>query len=275
MIRTIGYGSTFDYNCQGATDIAFIINAAISEVDLAGGGSVEFEYRVFGIKNPIIYPEDARVTLQGAKMPKAYNDGTIISALLEMESMIEVSGKPNPQSNADLNHNNSFKDLALFGNLKATNGILFTNQDYAEIERVRVIGATNGISTKWNSTQAPTMYTIPGGLRINDCILSAEGGHAVNLEYQTQCWITNPWFSKGANLAQSWVRLKSCNKIRIHGAEFNTVQSAILLEDDGTVQCHTLSIDGNTFAVGQGNSQITDIRSNKTKVIEATSSIIA
>ncbi len=257
---TIGFANA-DYIVDGSNDHVQI-QQAVNAVAAAGGGEVFFYNGIYSCGAEIVVPKDARIKFVGEKVAKGTTGGVILRAGISYTNLISIAGSGNPVTNAGLTHDIHFEHLTLNGNGKVTNVVKLTNADYIGFSFCRIVGGVNGIATAWDSTSDTTDATIPGGLFINNCILSAgAGGIALDLQHQTQCWISNVWFS-GPGGAAVWINIKSSNKIHIANCEFNTVQQAFRFQDTATKGCHDITVVGCIFAVGTGNKCWTDQRTN-------------
>lgn len=259
---TVARSGHADYVCTGTND-HLQIQAAINAVSTAGGGVVllRADPNSYRIGATITVPEN--IVLAGEKWARMATGGVTLqtAAGVNLTSMITVTGAANPTTNADLLHDTGFMDLTLDGNGTTTTLITYTNQDTSFITHCRLIGATNAVKTVWNSTVDPIPATIPGGLRITDCNISANGGQGIYFDKQTQCWISDCWFTAGTS-ATDWIVLHASNKITITGNEFNTATNAISLTDTATYATNDITINDNRFAVGAPNKNIREARTN-------------
>jgi len=122
-----------------------------------------------------------------------------------------------------------------------------------------MVGATNSINTVWNSTSNPVTATVPGAIFLRDSIISANNGVGINLQFQTQCWISDCWFS-GSSVT-TWINIKSSNKVHIINCEFDSAATSIALSDTATVATNDIVAQACTFVQSSGNAW-TDSRSN-------------
>lgn len=261
---TVSRSGIADYMCDG-TDDNVQIQQAIDYVDSLGGGVVllRANQNAYRISATITVPEN--VFIVGEKWARMAFGGVTLqtSAAVNLDNMFTVTGTQNPASNDDLLHDTGFINLTLNGNSTTTTLIRYSNQDTSTVKHCRLIGATVSIETVWDATGAPppdpTPATIPGGLRIVDCNISSVSGQGIVLNYQTQSWITDCWFT-GSNV-NDWIVINNSNKITVTGCEFNTADSAIRLGDTATFPANDITINSNRFAVGV-NSNLTDTRTN-------------
>lgn len=246
----------------GGDNIGAKLNLAYDQLSAAGGGTLllrsGLQYR---LEREVTGYETVKIV--GEKFAKASAGGTIIRAAegTNLTHMFNFAGTSSPSANTDLLHDIGFEDITLNGNLTATNILTLSNTDYAMIRHVRFVGAANSIKTVWDSNADPISSTIPGGLRIQDCIISANSGIGIDLQYQTQSWIRSCWFS--GNNVQKWINLKSCNKITIDGGnEFNVATVGVSFNDTPTLATNDIALNGNRFAIGSGNKNWEDTRTN-------------
>lgn len=239
-----------DYITDGTADDVQI-QAAINAVAAAGGGIVNIKQGLYRIAATIVMPFDAKVRVVGEKFAKANTGGAILQTAtsVTLTNMFEFKGNVNPSTNADLTHDIAFENLTINGNLTTTNNFFFENFDYVKFDTCRIISATNSIKTSWNSTSDPVSATLPGGIFLSNCIVSANGGIGIDLQYNTQCWITNTWFS--GTSVDTWINMKSSNKIHISNNEFNTATTAIRLQDTATASTQDITVNNNTFVGGK------------------------
>jgi hypothetical protein len=250
-----------DYYCDG-TDDDVQINAAITAANSAGGGTVVIlggtnSYR---ISSAIVLKEN--VSLVGERMARQSSGGVTLKtqASSTLTSLLTVTGISNPTTNADLIHDTHIENLTLDGNNTTTNGVLLTNQDTFKAINCRFIQCTNAINTAWDSSSDPIAATIPGGIYLERCNISSVSGIGINLDKQTQCWISNCWFT--GTTVSDWVVFKSSNKIHIINCEFNTATNALRFQDTATVTCNDNTIMNCVFAVGTGNRAWKEERTN-------------
>lgn len=249
-----------DYLVSGGGDHVEI-QQAIDFVAGAGGGTVVLRQGVYDCGAEIVVPRDGMVRIVGEKLAKGVDGGTILRASATMTNLVSTAGLANPATNADLSHDLHFEHITFNGNGRVTNVVRLTNADYVSFSFCRVIGGVNGIATVWNSASNPSAGTIPGGLFITNSILSASTGIALDLQYQTQCWISNVWFS-GPGTTTAWINFKCSNKIHITNCEFNAAAQALRFQDTATKACHDITITGCTFSVGAGNKCWTEQRTH-------------
>ncbi|AHF94480.1 hypothetical protein OPIT5_17405 [Opitutaceae bacterium TAV5] len=249
-----------DYIVDGSNDHVEL-QQAIDTVAAAGGGKVILRQGIYNCGAEIVIPHDGRVRIVGEKMAKGMEGGVILRATATLTNLVSTAGSGNPATNADLSHDIHFEHITFNGNGRVTNVVSLTNADFVSFTFCRVIGGVNGIVTVWDSSQDPTAATVPGGLFITNSILSASTGIALDLQYQTQCWISNVWFS-GPGTTSTWINFRSSNKIHIANCEFNTATQALRFQDTGTRGCHDITITGCTFSVGSGNKCWTEQRTH-------------
>ena len=252
---TVGFADA-DYICTGTNDDV-VIQQAINDVSALGGGNIAFQDGTYNLSATIVVPKNAYVRLMGAKIAKGATGGTILRAATTLTNLFSWTGNANPSTNADLAHDFMVEQMTFNGSGTTTNLFLLTNQDYFVMDFCRCISATNSIKTVWNSSSDPTNTTIPGGCFISNSIISANSGIGLDLQYQTQCWISNIWWD-GTSVT-SWINFKACNKIKVTNCEYNTATTALSFSDTATVSCHDISVTGGTCV---GTKFITDTRSN-------------
>jgi len=241
-----------DYTADGTADDVEI-QAAINAVNTAGGGVVEIlaGTNPYRIAATLTVPEN--VTVRGERMARQSSGGVTFktSASVTLTDMVQITGTTNPSTNADLKHDIVFENITFDGNNTTTNNVKLTNQDTVKFRNCRFVQSTNALVTVWDSSSDPTAATIPGGIYLDWCNVSSTSGIGIDLQYQTQCWISNCWFT--GTTVSTWINLKSSNKIHIVNCEFNTATNAIRLQDTATVATNDITIIGNVFAVGTGN----------------------
>lgn len=258
---TVGPASSVaDYICTGVSDDVQI-QAAINAVASAGGGVVFVRRGTYRISATITFPLNANVSIIGEKWAKQGSGGVIFktSAGVNLTDMFIINGNSNPITNADLSHDSSFFHVTFDGNNTTTNLLTLTNTDTIKLERVRMVGAVNSIHTVWDSTSDPIVATVPGAIFLRDSIISANGGIGIDLQYQTQCWISDCWFS--GNSVAAWINLQSCNKIHISNCEFDSAAISIVLLDTATVATNDITVQSCTFVQSSGTAW-TDSRTN-------------
>lgn len=254
-----------DAVCDGVADDVEI-QAAVTAISAAGGGTLFVRTGTYRISATVAVPQN--VTILAERMARQASGGVTFktSASVTLTNMFTVTGASNPSTNADLIHDTHFENICFDGNGTTTNIIQFTNQDTSKFFNCRLIGATNAVSTVWDSTVFPTTATVPGSLYFIGCNISANGGIGLDLNYQTQCWITDCWFTGSSVTA--WVRMNACNKINVSGCEFNTATTALSFADvsGGALDypCHDITIMAKTFATG--GTVITDTRTHASSV---------
>lgn len=256
-----------DYTCDGTADDVQI-QAAIDAANSAGGGTVVLlaGTNAYRIATTITLPEN--VSLVGERMARQSSGGVTLktAASVTLTNMFEMTGSSNPANNAALKHDVQMAQITIEGNNTTTNGIMLTNQDTIKLDNVRIITCTNSINTTWDHTSAPGAGNIPGGLYLNNCNISTTGtGIGVILNYQTQCWINNSWFTASSGTPTAWIKFNASNKIKVSNVEFNTATTALWFTDvdsGGALDfaCHNITVDGAVFATG--GTVITDDRTD-------------
>ncbi|WP_439946504.1 glycosyl hydrolase family 28-related protein [Streptomyces sp. BBFR109] len=250
------------YGAKGdsSTDDSAAIQAALNAANAAGGGMVFFPSGTYRIGSTITVPQYVR--LVGERFVKGSTGGTTLktAASTTLTSMFTATGTSNPSTNADLHHDIAFENITFDGNNSTTNILALTNQDTCKVIDCRLIQATNSIKTVWTSTSDPTASTIPGGLYVDRCIISANSGIGIDLQYQTQCWVTNTWFS-GTSVT-TWVNVNASNKIHMTNCEFNAATQALNLADTATVTTNDIIAAAMVFSMSSGNKAITEARTN-------------
>jgi len=284
---TVARSGTADYLCDGVADDVQI-QAAITAVAAAGGGTVFIRAGMYRIAATIVIPFDAHVRIIGEKFAKTNenNAGTTLktAASTNLTNMFEMYGKGpgsptgsgggaggDPSVNADLSHDITFQDMTINGNLTTTNNIYLENVDFARFEMCRIISATNSVTTVWNSSIDPTAATIPGGIFMDKCVISANSGIGIDLDQQTQCWITNSWFT-GTSVT-TWIRIHASNKIHIANNEFNTATQALYFSDTATASTQDVTVNDCVFAGGKAGTDVrTHASSNRVSIVGFTQS---
>lgn len=257
-----------DYICDGSTDNVEI-QAAIDAVAAAGGGIVYLRANAnpYRIAATLTIPEN--ISIIGERMARQINGGVTLktSATITLDSLITVTGLTNPAANADLLQDTFFENITLDGNGTTTNAVKLTNQDTAKFRNCRFIQSTNAIKTVWDSTADPTAATIPGGIYLDWCNISAgTGGVGLDFQFQTQCWVTNCWFTGSS--VDTWINFKSSNKIHITNCEFNTATQALRFQDTATVACTDITVNDCVFAGGKAwTEQRTNAASNRISIV--------
>lgn len=246
---TVG-ASNSDYLTGDYANDSACIQQAIDDAAVNDGGTIFIRNGRYYLPDPISIPKDSYIRLVGEQMARTTVNGVLLSATTTMDSMFEYAGLSNPTSNADLAHYIEFEDIGFNGANNATNIFKLTNTDTVKFRRCRFVYATTSIKTVWDSTSDPVTETLPGGLYVDECIVSSIGGVAIDLQYQTQCWITRNWFS-GSNV-QKWINYHASNKVRVTGNEFNTGAVAHCFQDTSTYPTHHLILDGNTYTMASG-----------------------
>ncbi|TDD66260.1 hypothetical protein E1262_22530 [Jiangella aurantiaca] len=261
---TVGNDGTDDFPTDGTNDTAQI-QAAIDHVAGQGGGIVYIRTGIYNITSTITFPFDPHVRIVGEEFVKSASNtvgGTALVAAAPLTDMFSSAADPNPVANDDLTHGVQFEQLTLDGGGRTTNLLKLGNADCAVVNLCRMRGATNSITTVWDADPDidPTGPTIPGALFISNSIVSANSGIGIDLQYQTQCWISNVWFSGGS--VQTWLNIKSSNKIKIVNCEFNTAAVGIHFQDTDTYPTHNITVTGCVFALGAGNKAWQDSRTH-------------
>ncbi|HSX08187.1 MAG TPA: right-handed parallel beta-helix repeat-containing protein [Candidatus Saccharimonadales bacterium] len=257
---TIGTaGMAADYVCTGVND-DIPIQAAITAVGAAGGGTIFLRAGVYRIANTITMAPFVR--LVGERFTKIASGGVTLqtAASVTLTSMFTATGNPNPATNSDLLHDIGFENITFSGNNTTSNILALTNQDTCKVVDCRLIGATNSIKTVWNSSSDPVAATIPGGLFIDRCIVSANSGIGIDLQYQTQCWISNSWFS--GNAASKWINFNASNKIHVTNCEFDSATQALYFSDTTSFPTNDITVNNCTFTMSSGNKAWTEARTS-------------
>jgi len=121
--------------------------------------------------------------------------------------------------NSHLTQSITLRDLVIIGN-SANVAMNLTNGDIQRLQNLVVKDASTCISLDYIGTEPPSGSTIPGGFWIQDSgILCSEVG--INLNKQTQGWITNNWFPAGSASSKAHIVVNQSNKVRITFNEFN------------------------------------------------------
>lgn len=247
-----------DYTCDGTAD-EVEIQAALDAANAAGGGTVYLRAgSAYRIAATIVVPEN--VTLIGERMARQATGGVTLktAASVTLTNMFEMTGSSNPANNAALKHDVHVENITFEGNSTTTNIFMLTNQDTIKFINCRFITATNSINTTWDHTSAPGAGNIAGGIYLDRCNISTQGtGTGIILNYQTQCWISNCWFTASSGTPAAWIKFNACNKIKVTNCEFNTATNALWFTDVNSggaldFPCHNLNISGCAFANGSG-----------------------
>lgn len=219
-----------DYICDGVADDVQI-QAAINAVAAAGGGVVflRANFNPYRISVPIEMAEN--VELRGEKLTRNASYGVLLktSAGVTLDAILTMTG-----ADGALKRNIRVAHIALDGNLTTTWCFKGTNSDYVKFYDCRFINSTNGLASIYSGAAAPITSTIPGGLYLATCNVSSRGGVGVRLEYQTQCWMSDIWFTTGSTTTY-WLDFLSSDKVKVTNSEFNTATgAAIRLSDVST-----------------------------------------
>lgn len=242
------------------------IQAAIDACAAAGGGKIELRNGTYRIAATLVFPFDSRVTLEGERMARTPSGGVTFktSASVTLEDMVQVTGEGDPIANADLSHDVVIENICFDGNNTTTNIFKLTNQDTIKFFDCRLIQATNSVVTVWDSEIDPTASTIPGGIYFDTCNISANGGIGIDLQYQTQCWVIDSWFTGSS--VDTWINMVGSNKLKIANVEFNTATQALHLQDTATFPTNDITIASTIFAVGTGNRAWKESRTHAASV---------
>jgi len=267
---TVGVGSDSLFSVTDmASDNDVQIQAAIDYVKELGGGAVVLRPYKYRLSSPLVVPEN--VFLVGEKWAKMGTGGVTFKAAIgvTLEHLVEVTGASNPTTNAELMHDTGFRDITFDGNGTTTNCVLLTNQDTIIFDHCRFVLATNSVKTVWDSTVDPIAATIPGGIRLIDCNISSVSGIGIDLDHQTQCWITNCWFT--GTTVDTWIRFKSSNKIHLTNCEFNTATQALKFQDTATFPTNDITVNDCVFAGGKAwTEERTNATSNRVSIVGST-----
>jgi hypothetical protein len=237
------------------------IQNAINFAAAIGGGTVYVPSGIYTISTTIIVPFDSRVRLLGEKSVKDEQGGTILKANGTLTNLISVSGNF-ANTNADLSHDFALDNIYLDGNNTTNTCVLLHNVDFVKIQNFRIRQCTNAIKMTYSGVHPHTSSSAPGGVFIQTGsmgIRSNLGGKHVDIQNQTQIWISDVWFSGAAS---STIEIASSTKVHISNVEFNTTDSAITLKDSADAATTDITVNNSVFAVGTGNKIVTDLRSN-------------
>lgn len=270
----VSFGGRGDYVADtAATSHDTTIQEAIDAVSAAGGGVVFLRSGKYRIATTLTVPEN--VVLVGEKWAKQGSGTTTGGATLKtaagvnLTSIVSVVGTTNPATNADLMHDTGFINITFDGNSTTTNCLLLSNYDTCQIDHCRFVLATNGVKTVWDSNTDPSAATIPGGLRISNCNVSSVSGIGIDLDHQTQCWITNIWFT--GTTPTTWINFTSSNKIHITNCEFNTATQALKFSDTATFPTNDITVNDCVFAGGKAWTEArTNASSNRVSIVGCT-----
>jgi hypothetical protein len=254
---TIGpVGSLADYICTGTNDDVVI--QAANDALAATGGSIAVRRGTYNFSNAVTLSPYIRWI--GERFMKSSTGGVMFKAAATLTNLFVAAGTANPTVNADLFHDIAFENIVFNGNGTTTNLFNFSNTDTIKFIDCRLIGATNSIKTVWNSASDPTASTVPGGLFINRSIISANSGIGIDLQYQTQCWLSDCWFS--GTSVDTWINYQSSNKVHLTNCEFDSATQALKFQDTATFSCQDLTIADSTFSMSSGNKAWTELRTN-------------
>lgn len=256
-------GLVADYVCDGTADhVQF--NEAIAALGANGGTIlVRSSFNPYRFAETVVVPNN--VTIIGELLTRNASYGVLIktAAGVNLESIFAVTGTV-----GNLVRNVRFENIAFDGNLTTNWCVKYINADYIKHYNCRFINSTNGIFAGYDGPAAPEVSAIPGGVYLHSCNVSCRGGVGVRFEYQTQCWISDCWFTTGSTTA-AWISLKCSDKIKIVNSEFNTATRCFVFEDVYTGGAYDYPCQYNT-AVGcvfaHQNEMWTDTRTHPSSI---------
>lgn len=261
VTAVVGRNSRAQYQADGVADNVQL-QAAIDAVADAGGGTVVIKGGTYRIASSLVIPFDSRISIVAERMARTPSGGVTLktSAGVTLTDLVKVEGNADPSTNADLTHDVTFENITFDGNNTTTNLVKLTNQDTVKFRNCRLIQGTNSVVTVWDSASDPTASTIPGGVYLDWCNVSANSGVGIDFQYQTQCWISNCWFT-GSSVT-TWINLLASNKVKITNCEFNTATQGIYFQDTATYPTNDITITGCVFAVGSSNKAWREARTH-------------
>ena len=251
-------GSGADYICDGIADDVEI-QAAITLVANAGGGTIRILPGVYNLNSMLVIPKDPKIRIEGDYVTKIGYGGTTLRAAAPMTAIIKESGTiPAVTSNADHSHASQYSKLIFDGNnYNASIGLLLLNTDHTSVADCKFTGIDYCIDGQYNGSVAASDYA--GGLRVER---SSFYGRTTNIrmDSHTQDWITDSWF---LGVPQTHIHFIRSNKIHMSNNEFNTVSGqAFKFEDDSTLPTGSINITGGFINAGTGIPFWTDNRTN-------------
>lgn len=256
-------GLVADYICDG-TDDHVQFNEAIAALGANGGTIlVRSSFNPYRFAETVTVPNN--VTIIGELLTRNASYGVLIktAAGVNLESLFAVTGAV-----GNLVRNVRFENIAFDGNLTTNWCVKYINADYIKHYNCRFINSTNGIFAGYDGPAAPAVSAIPGGVYLHSCNVSCRGGVGIRFEYQTQCWISDCWFTTGSTTA-AWISLKCSDKVKIVNSEFNTATRCFVFEDVYTGGAYDYPCQYNT-AVGcvfaHQNEMWTDTRTHPSSI---------
>ena len=264
VFYTIGFSEWNDYVCDGTADDVQI-QACVNAIFNAGNiGTIYFEEGVYNFASTLSIPRDSVISFYGKETKKnvatSAQGGVWWKGNSSLTYLIYETGASYVNVQADLgfgqrfynmNFNASFADYAYYG----------LNTDVTRFYNCRFTGASiSAIKLAFNGNTPLPGSESPGGLYLVNCTVGAEtmATIALDIEYQTQCWIISTWF-EGSGSPDYQIKLKCCDKIAIVGCEFNNTNNAcILLEDTADDDCEGIAFTGCKFATGGGSTPLVE-----------------
>lgn len=265
--KTICQSNQCDYTTDGTAD-QVQIQQAINDIDALGGGTLFFKAGVYNLTATITIPFDPFIKLMGEKLVKnvsgvtATSGGAILAATSTYTTMFAMSGTASASTNADLSHDFEIESMFITGNDLVENCFLMTNVDFFKARDFRLKGCKNGIKTVYSGLDPATGGTKPGGIFLESGsfgVTDNVSGVNVDLQDQTQVWISDVWFS---GQASSTIIASSSNKVHISNCEFNTADNSITLGDRPNTATTDITINNNVFAPGSGNKVFNNLMTN-------------
>lgn len=152
----------------------------------------------------------------------------------------------NATENANLTKSINIQNIYFLGNDSET-AINFTNVDILRFKDNVVRNSSTCLNFDYVGTEPPTSSTVPGGFWIEDSAIIC-GDTAINLNKQTQGWVSNNWFPSGSASSIAHIIINQTNKVRFIGNEFNAVDTGgcgILFVDTGDRSTQEIVMVGN------------------------------
>lgn len=246
-----------DYTCDGTLDNVEI-QAAIDAISTRGGAVyLRSSASAYRIGATITLP--GNVWLIGEKQTKGNSNGGVVfqtSASVSLTALISMTG-----TSGALKVDAQIKNIVLNGNNTTDYGIKLMDVDTIKIDDCRIIQCTSAIISDWDGAAAPSGAAAPGGIWITRSNISAlSTGYGIILNYNTQVWVSDCWFTAGASNPVAWFKITSSNKVKVSNCEFNTTATSCIELNDvyvssGTgldLACHNLTFSGCVYATGNG-----------------------
>ena len=242
-----------DYTCDGTADDVEIQTAIDSLGSRGGVVFIRSSASAYRIAATITLP--GNVWLVGEKQTKSNANGGVVfqtAASTSLSALVSMTG-----TSSSLKVDGRIENIVLNGNNTTTTAVSLMDVDTIKIIDCRIIQCTNALVSDWDGTSAPSGAQAPGGIWIQRCNISAlTTGYGITLNYNTQVWISDCWFTAGATNPVAWLKIKSSNKVKVTNCEFNTTTTACIeLNDvnDGSglaLGCHNIIVTSSVFATG-------------------------